>query len=392
MWIVFLLAALCGPALVFFLATRGRLLRERAGVPLATLHAWPSVGLVIPCAGSHPDMERALRSLLAQNYPGRLKFVFVTAGKDEPAAELVGRLVDEHADTLDVTHVVAGKAARSGQKNFNSLAGIGALGTGVDVYAFCDSTHLASPDFVARLVEPVARNGADFATGYHEVVPRDNELVTLAYAFTVLAMRLMQGTSKFVQPWGGAMCCRRTAFETAGIAEHWADNVVDDCSLVTFLRERGVRVALSPAALLRTRAEHHQRDIWSAWLDRQILFLKFCVRPQWWLLGLVVLFMAVLPVLCFFGFFGGLFGLAGPAAFFASGVYLLATAISLSAMRPLLPRHVPLIRWMGAFWVTCFCAAGIWLKTMTATGILWHGIWYEVGPGGKVWRVGPGGR
>lgn len=387
MWIVFLLAALCGPALVFYLATQGKRLRERAGTPMATLEAWPSVGLVIPCAGSHPDMERALRSQLTQNYPGRLKFALVTASGSEPAAELVGRIVDEYKDELDIAHVVAGRAERSGQKNFNSIAAVNALGESVDIYAFCDSTHLASPDFVARLVEPLARNEADFATGYHEVVPKDNELVTLAYAFAVLAMRLMQGLSKFIQPWGGAMCCRRSTFEKTGIAEHWADNVVDDCSLVSFLREKGVKVALSPAALLRTRAEHHHYDVWSAWLDRQILFLKFCVRPQWWLLGLVVLFMAVMPTICFIGFFGSLFGLFGFGTFFASGVYLLATAVALSAIRPLLPRHVPLIRWMGAFWVTCFCAAGIWLKTLTATGILWHGIWYEVGPNGKVWQI-----
>lgn len=387
MWIVFLLIIAAAPALVFLLGRAGCRLRRRAAEPMPMVYSWPSAGVIIPCAGSHPAMEGALRSLLEQDYAGSLRYVFVTEREDEPAADLVRRLMEDYGADTTIDHVAAGRAEKCGQKNWNSLAAVRFLGDSVDVYVFCDSTHLASPDFVTRLVLPVARREAPFATGYHEVVPKDDEFVTLAYAITVLGMRLMQSLPGCTQPWGGAMAIDRTAFEESGIAAHWGENVVDDCSLVTFLPARRVKVALSPAALLRTKAEHHSFDVWWAWLDRQILFLKFCVPAQWRQLGLVLLLLALAPTLALLAFLGWLFGCFGTVALLGSAISLAATARALATLRPLLPRHVPIMRLLGAFWLTCFGAFSVYLKTVTATGILWHGIWYEVGPGGRVWKI-----
>ncbi len=387
MWIVFLLILATAPALVFLLARAGRRLRSRAAEPMPRVYAWPSAGLIIPCAGSHPAMEGALRSLLEQDYPGSLRYVFVTEREDEPAADLIKRLMEDYGAAKTIDHVVAGRAETCGQKNWNSLSAVRFLGDSVEVYAFCDSTHSASPDFVTRLILPVARKEAPFATGYHEVVPGDNEFVTLAYTITVLGMRLLQSLPGCTQPWGGAMAIERTTFEHSGIAGFWAENVVDDCSLAAFLPTRRVQVALSPAALLRTKSAHHSFDVWWAWLERQILFLKFCVPAQWRQLGLALVLLALAPTLALLAFTGWLFGCFGTVALAGSGLYLAATAWTLAALRPLLPRHVPILRLTGALWLTSFGACSVYLKTMTATGIFWHGIWYEVGPGGKVWKI-----
>ncbi len=381
MWFLFLLLFLAVPALLFYLASQGRKLRTMAALLPRQCDFWPSVGLVIPCAGSHPDMEKALRSLIEQQYAGDRKCVLVTAADNEAAAELAERLCGEYEDAA---HVVAGKAEGCGQKNHNSLAGVQHLGDSVDVYAFCDSTHIASPDFLQRLIAPIAAGEGVFSTGYHEVVPMDKELVTLAYAFCVLCMRILQGLSKFTQPWGGAMAVKRTSFRELGIADFWKSNVVDDCSLTTFLQERSVRVCLCPGALLRTRAEHHSGDVWRAWLDRQILFLKFCVPVQWVLLGVLILAMGLVQPLALIFFLGGLTGLVKGGYLLLSLLYLAATAVALSCLRPLMPHHIPLIRFLGAFWLTLCTACTTFLKTIPARGILWHGIWYSVGRAGRV--------
>lgn len=384
MWFILLIFLLIAPAVLFFLARAGRRLRQAAALATPQCVHWPSVGLVVPCAGTHPDMERALRSLLEQSYQGELKYALVTATTDEPAAVLVDRLSAEYPN---VTHVVAGKAEGCGQKNHNSLTAVAELGDTVDIYAFCDSTHLASPDFLNRLVYPIASGHGYFSTGYHEVVPRDKELVTLAYAFCVLAMRILQGMSKFTQPWGGAMAIERETFHAQGIGRFWSDNVVDDCSLTTYLQQRGIQVHLCPGALLRTRAQHHSGEVWRAWFDRQILFLKFCVPSQWVGLGCLLLYMGLAPAMAFIAFLGGLVGLFSGKIFVAACVYLAVTAVALSCLRPLMPHHIPLIRWIGAFWLTCFTACSTYLKTVPAHGILWHGIWYNVGKAGKVESV-----
>ena len=384
MWFLFLLLFVSVPGLLFFLAKEGKKLRARAAELPPACASWPSAGLVIPCCGTHPDMERALRSLLEQQYAGEVRCCLVTATDDEPAAVLVRKLAAEYAH---VAHVTAGRAELCGQKNHNSLAAVRELGDSVDVYAFCDSTHMASPDFLSRLIAPIAQGKGVFSTGYHEVVPRDKEPVTLAYAFCVLCMRILQGLAKFTQPWGGAMAVERRAFHELGIGKFWADNVVDDCSLTTFLQERSVSVCLCPGALLRTNAEHHKFSVWTAWLERQILFLKFCVPLQWILLGLVIVLMALVPASALVFFIGGLCGLLKAGWLVLACICLTATGIALSCLRPLMAHHIPLVRLMCAFFLMLGMAFVTFLKTIPASGILWHGIWYTVGRAGKVTSI-----
>lgn len=383
MLILFFFAAVAAPACIFFLSRRVKPLREAQASPLSvlTVGKWPDVGLIIPAAGNHPDMEAAIRSLLSQSYPGRVRAVVVTAVADEPAAYLAQHLRSEFPT---LTHVVAGYAGNCGQKNHNSLAGVKFLGDSVKIYAFCDSTHVAAPDFLRRLVTPLAFGEDVFSTGYHEVVPDDDAPVTLAYTFCVVCMRLLQSSVRPTEPWGGAMAISRASFRAQGIDTFWANNVVDDCSLTTFLAKRGIRVRLCPGALLRTRSAHHEYAVWKAWLERQILFLKFCVPGQWRLLGVLSLAVVMPPLFTLLTAVALCFGLATFSMMALSGIYLVSSLLATARLRPLVARHVRMSRWFSAFVLTSVMFFFSYLRTVPAKGILWHDIWYEVGTGGRV--------
>ena len=385
MWIIVMLAGLLMPALVFVLARSGARLRARQAEPLPDIprERWPRVGLVIPAAGSHPAMESAIRSLLSQSYPGGVVPVMVTADDADPASALARKL---QAGFPGLRHVVAGKASGCGQKNHNSLAGVRALEAeeGIEAYAFCDSTHLASPDFLRRLCAPLALGEADFATGYHEVVPEDDLPTTLGYAICVLFMRLLQAVGTYTQPWGGAMAVRASVFRAKGIGAFWASNVVDDCSLTLFLRDAGVKVRLCPGALLQTRASRHGLRFWTAWLERQVLFLKFCVPNQRRQLVFGILLVSFVP-LTLGACLASLLLLRPSGWLLLSGAACLAAcAVSASSLRPFVARHVRLVPWLCGYLLASvvFCAAS--LKTIGASGLAWHGIWYEVGRQGRV--------
>ena len=376
------LTALAQCLLLLLLARVGKNLPAQAARDAATPPPddWPRVALVIPAAGSHPRMAQALESLLCQDYPHFVP-ILVTAAENEEAAALIRDLQKRFPA---VRRVVAGRAQGCGQKNHNSLCGVRAAGETAEVLVFCDSTHPAGPDFVRTLVKPIARGEADFTTGYHQVRPNDTRPVTLSYALCVLLMRLLQAFSPFTQPWGGAMAIRRSAFLRCGIAELWAGNVVDDCSLAGILPGLGVRVRLCPGAVLNTEAAAHPLPVWRTWMDRQVLFLKFCVPAQWILLGFLCFIMAVplcgaALVLCA----ALLHAVAGPAVW---GALLYAGVLTglLHAWLGFLPVPVPLLPWLRAF----ICAVGmfayVYARGITAAGLVWHGIEYEVGRGGKV--------
>jgi hypothetical protein len=374
-------AALAQCFFLWLLARTGRNLPDKAARDAAQMpRTWPKAALIVPVAGSHPRMEAALESLLCQEYPG-LAPILVTASEDEEAAALIGGLQGRFPAAR---HVVAGRAGNCGQKNHNSLCGVDAAGEEAEVLVFCDSTHPARPDFVRCLVAPIGRGEADFTTGYHQVRPGDARPVTLAYALCVLLMRLLQAFAPFTQPWGGAMAIRRTAFTRYGVAGLWAGNVVDDCSLAGLLSGLGVRVRLCPGALLDTEAAAHPLSVWRAWMDRQVLFLKFCVPGQWVLLGFLCLFMALPPCWAALTLWAGLLGAVSGPALWAAPLYLALLAAALNAWRGLLPVPAPLAAWLRAFVCAVSMFVYVYARSIPARGLVWHGIEYEVGRGGKV--------
>lgn len=370
---------------VYFLGRAGANLEKRAErnreeakqIPPS---GWPACALIIPVAGEHPRAWQALASLCEQNYPN-YSVCLVAASEDDPASVLTARLKDEFPG---VTRVIAGNANGLGQKNHNLLAGARAMADKAEVFAFCDSTHVAEPDFLRCLVDPIAKGEAAFATGYHKVLPEDTGIITLAYCLTTFFMRCLQGINSFTQPWGGALAITKSAFIRHDVAKLWSTNVVDDCSLAGWLLSRGVAVRLCPGALLITYAKNHAAKVWLAWLERQILFLKFCVFPQWLALSLVCALMLVPPLWATFAILRGLFGLGGGMAPFLALLWLIGLISVLSTWRRYLPDKAGIPSWTSAFFCACGAFFLAYARSIPAKTILWHNILYRVGSGGKV--------
>ena len=389
MLLIWLLAALAQCLLLLGLALAARRAlrgRKHAPTPEHMPAAAPVAAMFIPAAGKHPAMPDALRSLLRQDYPHILP-VIITADAADPAAELARELQAEFPALRIVT---AGQATGCGQKNHNTLQGIAHVGAEADIYVFCDSTHTARPDFVRQLIWPIAAGEAAFSTGYHRVLAEDHKPVTLGYEICVLLMRFLQAVAVFTQPWGGAMAMSRQAFERYGIGALWANNVVDDCSLAGLALREKLHVRLCPAALLDTTAREHRLDVWRAWMDRQVLFLKFCVPGQWWLLGLFAGLMLLPPLFSALWILGGLTNALPPAAAWLS----LGGAAHLGALtgivlywRHFSPRRAPALAWLKGFALAVGMFARVYAATIRANGILWHGIRYTVGKGGTVLRM-----
>ncbi len=343
----------------------------------------PRVGMIIPAAGNHPAMPQAIASLLEQDYP-HITPVIVTASEDDPAYALAQTLQQPYPA---LQCVVAGEATQCGQKNHNTLKAVEYLGDTVDVYVFCDSTHMAKSNFVRELVLPIANNEAGFTTGYHNVVAQDTQKITLAYQISVLLMRFLQAVAVFTQPWGGAMAIARKVFIQHKIANFWKDNVVDDCSLAAMLLQRRLHVQLCPLAILETDAKDHSLPVWQAWMQRQVLFLKFCVMPQWFLLGAFAVLMTLPVVISCLYILGGLTNIL-PHSFGWNSVFACAHLIVLVsivlAWRELLPQKTPAFAWIQAFFLSCGMFLKVYLQTIPLWHIDWHGYRYVVNKSGKV--------
>ncbi len=347
---------------------------------------YPRVGMIIPAAGDNPAMNDALSSLLSQDYP-YLKPIIVTADEQDPATKLARSLQEKFPD---LECLIAGEASHCSQKNYNTLHGIAHLNQSVDIYAFCDSTHVAKPDFIRHLVGPIIRGEAGFTTGYHEVKALDDEPVTLGYQLNVLVMRTLQAISAFTQPWGGAMAIARQVFEQHRVKDLWQENVVDDCSLAGMLIKKRLHVQLCPRAILSTTAKDHRFNVWFAWMQRQILFLKFCVITQWYFLGIFIALLALPVALSCIIIIGGLTNMLDfdNAWFVIFSVAHLAILSKIALKwREMLPTKPSAKAWLIAFFCVLIILAWTYAKTLRAWSIDWHGKRYHVAKGGKLLSI-----
>lgn len=385
---VFFILGVCQALFLWYLGQSGfRLLerarREREKAVFGPPGGWPVCSLIIPAAGSHPNMRKALESLCSQDYPDYETIIVVEKG-DSEAGSLAQRLADFYPR---VRVASAERAENCGQKNMNLLTGVEAASPESGIYAFCDCTHYAAPDFLRCLVWPVASGESAFSAGYHQVEPKDSSIITLAYAITVLFMRFMQGMSGFTQLWGGAMCMTSRAFHHYRVGELWAANVVDDCSLTASLMKLGVKVQMAPAALLLTPAAGHSLAVLSAWLKRQILFLKFCMPGQWLGLGVFCLFMLLPPVWGAWSVFDGLIGEGSGTAPFLALCWLCCLAWALLSWRGYFSSPIPPSHWLLAFFSAIAVFSTVYARTIFGRTLVWHKNIYEVGKNGVVKKI-----
>jgi len=339
--------------------------------------------LIVPCTGDTPQMRQALGTLLAQDYPG-LRIVFAVAGEGDPAAAAIAGLIrDEPRARL----VIAGQAVACGQKNHNLLAAVSALGSEADIFVFCDSTHLARADLVARLAAPLALGQAKLAAGFHQIVPGDDSLPVLAMAWTVLAVHMLQAAPFLSQPWGGAMAVTRATFEENAVADLWSRTIVDDIVLVPHLLRKGIRCLPVAEVCLDTLLTGFTGRAWRAWWFRQLQYLKFCTPPLWAAANLGILALAAPLVLAPAYLLAACLGLAGPAMGAAGAGHLAALCLLMNAYRPLVPGKPKFFAFIKAGFAFLGATAWLYAKTWTTNVMSWRGIAYEVAWGGVVKRV-----
>ena len=345
---------------------------------------FPLVSLIIPCAGASKEMEAALRSLLQQDYPS-LAVLLVTHGPADPARQLALKLTAQYPQAR---HVEARAAEGCGQKNRNLLDALAEADPKTAVYAFCDANHMAKPDFVRRLAEPILQGREKFCSGYRQTRLLSSEPAAVAYHFLVWHLGLFQSLSWFTQPWGGALAAEASAFRDLGVAGLWSRTVVDDVSLAGLLMRKDLRVRYCPGAILDSPVGEMSETRLRDWFFRQLFYPKFYTFAIWLLLGAGLAWFAA-TALAGLGLITAWAAGAGPAFPFAAlalAHLALPSALRGVPRRRIAPDCPPAIWRQGVALATrtlvsCFC------QTIFSRCLVWRGIRYHLTSDGEVTRV-----
>jgi hypothetical protein len=210
-------------------------------LPPAPAGLLPEVTAVVPCRNEASGLERALRSLLAQDLRA-FRVVAVDDRSTDGTGEILERLAAESA-RLEVLHV---RALPDGWLGKNHACHAGALRATGEWLLFTDADVVFAPDAVARALAAARAGGL----GHLAVVPRfvapgflERAFVTAFAALAAPFVRVRDlrrsGTRAFFGV-GAFNLVRRVDYERAGGHARLALEVVDDLKLGLLLRRSGV--------------------------------------------------------------------------------------------------------------------------------------------------------
>ena len=245
-WIGLTLAALI--AWILLLGWRGGFWQADQRLPSETKARtrWPAVTAIIPARDEAETIERAVASLVAQDYPGELRMIVVDdASKDETAARARAA-----ASGPRPVAVMESKPLPPGW-----VGKIWAVAQGIDraeatpprpaYFLLTDADVEHAPDNVRRLVDKAETEGRDLVS-----------LMVMLHAGSFWERLLVPSFVFFFQklypfPWvnhplrseaaaaGGCMLVRRETLDRVGGIAAVRDELIDDCALAACIKTQG---------------------------------------------------------------------------------------------------------------------------------------------------------
>jgi hopene-associated glycosyltransferase HpnB len=263
------------------------------------LESWPAVVAVVPARNEVDVVERALDSLLSQDYPGEFQIVLVDDCSDDGTGGIANRLARDHpagsrltvVETAEMPDGWVGKmwAVQSGIR----LAGARWPETPYLHLTDADVEH--SPGNLREMVYKAEKEGLGLVSlmvMLHCKTRWEKLLIpAFVYFFQMLYPfpRINDPNSRVAGAAGGCMLIRAEALKRAGGIESIRGEIIDDCALGAALKSVGrVWVGLSDTEY-SARPYASLGEIWAMVARSAYTQLHHSA----WMLALTVVGMAV---------------------------------------------------------------------------------------------------
>ncbi|HWA92906.1 MAG TPA: glycosyltransferase [Rhizomicrobium sp.] len=222
---------------VYLLSGRGMfwMTRERDADDAPEPKRWPSVVAVVPARDEADVIERAIGSLMRQDYKGEFKVILVDDQSSDGTGELVAGCT-----------VIKGAARPPGWtgKLWALKQGIDAAGT-PDYLWLTDADIAHTPNNLAKLVAR-AEQGKLVLTSLmaklHCGNPAERLLIpAFVYFFAMLYpfAWVNDPSNKLAAAAGGCMLVKRKALERAGGIDAIKSEIIDDCAFARLMKAQG---------------------------------------------------------------------------------------------------------------------------------------------------------
>lgn len=207
---------------------------------------WPSVAAVVPARNEEAVLGEALRSLLAQEYPGELRIVVVDDHSEDATAEIAraAGVAVLRAEPLPTGW--AGKVWAMQQ----GLRHVLAAPDPPDYVLFCDADIAHGSATLRELISRAEADGNELTSLMVLLQCRTGSERLMIPAF-VFFFRMLYPFRRVNDPAhglaaaaGGTMLVRREALERIGGLERIRGAIIDDCALAREVKRGGHRIWL----------------------------------------------------------------------------------------------------------------------------------------------------
>ncbi len=218
----------------------------------------PPVTLLKPLCGAEPGLYEHLRSFCRQDYPA-LHIVFGARDPADPALDVARRLAVEFPHLpIDV---VASPQLHGGNHKISNLINMLAHARH-EVLVMADSDTWVGPDYLRTVIAPLLDRDVGLVTCIYRGVPtagiwsRLGAMYVNDWFVPSVLLSLMFGHSGYAT--GQTLCLRRETLQAVGGLQAIADHLADDYRLGELVRQRGLRIAVSPYPV---DAQHDEPDL-----------------------------------------------------------------------------------------------------------------------------------
>jgi ceramide glucosyltransferase len=226
------------------------------GLPQPPERHWrPPVTIMVPAHGATARLEDCIRSVLNQDYDG-FQVVFGLHSASDAARPIIERVMADFPQ-VDTALVMSERRIGSNPKNANLANMMEAVRH--DVVVMVDSDVLVGPDFLGRIVAPLADGAVGGVTCLYSGAPEGglaSRLGAMYHNDWFMPSALVDIARREMDIcYGAAIAVRRSALDRIGGFEAMADAVAQDFVLGYELHRHGFKVALASAVVKTVVAE-----------------------------------------------------------------------------------------------------------------------------------------
>ena len=266
----------------------------RAGPTLAPARpaSAPPVTVIVPARDEAPTIGRALRSLLAQDYPGDFRVILVDDGSRDGTAEIARTIDDPRLSILEG----ADRAQGWSGKLWALQQGVQQANTELLFFTDADIEH--RPGHLATLAAKLTSEKLDLVSemvmlsceslAERALVPAFVFFFTMLYPFALVN----DPGSRIAAAAGGSILLRADALDQAGGLAAMRGALIDDVTLAANIKKNG-KIWLGHSHLAASiRPYAHADDIWRMVARTAYVQLQFSPwRLAFTVLGMTVVFL-----------------------------------------------------------------------------------------------------